>query len=432
MGIEDLVEKSPAKHRAVFWKLREGILAIDPSITERPHWEPDVDPFNHTSYRLKSTFADVVLQDRWVRVCLNIKKEQLHDPQVKARDVRGMGYWGGGDVLIRLTREEQVDYVLSLVQQAYELQTHGKEEGRDFYVAVGEGEHRTWEDCVRYGFVSAGHGRWYSKPLEQLTPGSRVFVHIPGKGYTGVGTVQDAVVRVMDFKVKVDGQEVPILEAPLKAPNMGEHRDDPELSEYVVRIEWQKTLTLDEAIWEKGLFANQTIVCRLRDDWTLQRLRAGFDLPVDEKPPPRRKLWDEASFFEELNARCNAEEVGTARRILEWARLNVTTIYWGQGSTMGSFVPIVVHKGTKHQLFAVWTVGSIEVYFFWYASKAPFDSMEKRRELLDRLNEIDGVSLPPDAISKRPNIPLRVFGNVKAMDQLLNTFDWVIAQILRS
>jgi predicted transport protein len=424
LTIEEVVERSPEKHREVFWRLREGILSLDPSITERPHWEPEVYPYNHTSYRLKSTFADVVLQDRWVRVCLNIKKEALADPQGRARDVTGMGYWGSGDVLVTLTREDQVDYVLGLVRQAYNLQAHEGPGRQDFYVALGEGVHRTWEDCVRYGFISAGHGRWYSKPLEQLSPGSRVFVHVPGRGYTGVGIVKEGPVRVGDFKVELGGREVPILQAPIAAPEMGEDADDPELSEYVVRVDWERTVPLAEAVWEKGLFANQTIVCRLRDDHTLERLRERFDLPVG---PPRQ--WDEASFMEELGANRGPEEVKVARSILDWARSRVTLIYWGQGSTVGSFVPILVHNGTKHQLFAVLSHGSFEVYFQWYQGKRPFAAENKRMELLSKLNSIEGVSIPGEAITRRPGIPLSLLRDESSLRTLFTTFDWFIEQV---
>ena len=65
--------------------------------------------------------------------------------------------------------------------------------GRDFYVAFGEGERREWEDARRYGFVSAGGGAWYSRSLQQLKPENRVFAYIPkGRGvggYVGVGEV---------------------------------------------------------------------------------------------------------------------------------------------------------------------------------------------------------------------------------------------------
>lgn len=53
---------------------------------------------------------------------------------------------------------------------------------------------------------------------------------------------------------------------------------DPDLSEYVVRVEWLKTLAVDEAIWEKGMFANQNTVCRLRNKFTLERLIDRFGL----------------------------------------------------------------------------------------------------------------------------------------------------------
>ncbi|MBC6435915.1 hypothetical protein FM036_43055 [Nostoc sp. HG1] len=40
--------------------------------------------------------------------------------------------------------------------------------GRDFYVNLGEGKHRNWGDCQRYGFISAGFKKLCSKPLKKL------------------------------------------------------------------------------------------------------------------------------------------------------------------------------------------------------------------------------------------------------------------------
>ena len=55
--------------------------------------------------------------------------------------------------------------------------------GQDFYVAVGEDEHRTWADQLMYGYISAGGGKKYTSPLGQLFPGARVFAYIPQVGY---------------------------------------------------------------------------------------------------------------------------------------------------------------------------------------------------------------------------------------------------------
>jgi hypothetical protein len=155
--------------------------------------------------------------------------------------------------------------------------------GQDFYVSLGEGIHRAWDDCRKYGFVSAGQGRWYSRTLQILTPGARIFTHVPEQGYVGVGVVQEPAVPVRDFMVQVDGKEMPILEAPIKAPRMDENADDQELREYLVRVEWLKTVPLSEAIWERGLFANQNSACKLRNKFTLERLTERFALDdVDE------------------------------------------------------------------------------------------------------------------------------------------------------
>ena len=150
--------------------------------------------------------------------------------------------------------------------------------GRDWYVSLGVGEKRTWEDCLRYGFVSAGGGRWYSNTLQLLMPGARAFVCIPKQGYVGVGIVKEPVVRVNDFKVIVDGVEKPILEAPLEATQMGKNAADPDKSEYVVRVEWLKSVPAEQAIWEKGMFANQNSACKLRSAFTIEQLVKRFGL----------------------------------------------------------------------------------------------------------------------------------------------------------
>lgn len=150
--------------------------------------------------------------------------------------------------------------------------------GRDFYVAIGEGSHRSWEDCRKYGFVSAGGGRWYTATLEQLFPEARVFAYIPEKGYVGVGTVKEAVVPVRDFKVTINGTEMPILDVPLEAPGMEEYADDSERSERLVRVEWLKTLPAKEAVREKGMYANQNSATKLRNKFTLDKLTEYFAL----------------------------------------------------------------------------------------------------------------------------------------------------------
>ena len=150
--------------------------------------------------------------------------------------------------------------------------------GTDFFVAVGENNHRNWDDMRRYGFVSAGHGEKYRRAMANLFVGARVFAAIPGTGYVGVGEVINEAVRINDFLVEDDGQHLPILRADLKAPNMAEDAESDELSEYLARIKWIDVRAREDAVWEKGMFANQNVVAKLRQPFTLQRLAEQFNL----------------------------------------------------------------------------------------------------------------------------------------------------------
>jgi hypothetical protein len=109
-----------------------------------------------------------------------------------------------------------------------------------------------------------------------LARGSRVFVNLPKRGYVGVGVVTSPVVPVTD--VLVERNEVPILRAPLRAQRMGENAGDPELCEHVVCIQWLKTVPVTEACWEQGLFAIQHTACRLRSQFTIDRVSQHFGI----------------------------------------------------------------------------------------------------------------------------------------------------------
>lgn len=149
--------------------------------------------------------------------------------------------------------------------------------GQDFFVAVGgRPEWRNWDDMRRYGFVSAGHGAKYRDAMSKLFAGARIWACIPGTGYVGVGEVIAEAVAVKDFSVELDGHEVPILEVPLAAQNMGDAANDPDESEYVARVRWTDARPREQAVWEKGMYANQNVVTKLRQQFTLQRLNELF------------------------------------------------------------------------------------------------------------------------------------------------------------
>jgi hypothetical protein len=149
----------------------------------------------------------------------------------------------------------------------------------EYYCSFGTSDGgRSWDDAVKYGFISAGGGSWYSKTLNLLNPGDRVWVKDPAYGFIGVGRVTGLRQSALEFKVKTPEGKISILDAPTEG-KYKENANDPEKSEYFVPVHWLDTLPLMKAFSEIGLFGIQHSVCRpTTPKWryTVDRLKTVF------------------------------------------------------------------------------------------------------------------------------------------------------------
>lgn len=107
-----------------------------------------------------------------------------------------------------------------------------------------------------------------------LEPGARIWVHIPGTGYVGVGKVLDKAKPITEFTLLDEsGHECPNYEVLKQTPSIEKPEDE---LEYYVRVEWIRTFPLEQAIKEKGFFGNQNSVARPKTKaWThtIERLK---------------------------------------------------------------------------------------------------------------------------------------------------------------
>lgn len=133
-----------------------------------------------------------------------------------------------------------------------------------YYVNVGEGDHRCWQDCRQFGFLSAGQDRKWSDPIRTLEIGDIVVAYLKGKGYVGIGRVSEKAVRVNDFKF--EGKS--LKEQNLIVSNIFENSEN-ERSEFLVKIEWIKTVESNQAKWKSnsGLFTIQLIKASLQNQY---------------------------------------------------------------------------------------------------------------------------------------------------------------------
>jgi hypothetical protein len=160
-------------------------------------------------------------------------------------------------------------------QQEVEERAEGKKKlpwSGFWYANVGEGPSRSWEDMRTLGFIAAGGGRTYSGKLDQLNIGDTIYMYFKGAGYVGRGTVTQPAVMAKDFKL--GGKSV--FDFPLRQPELSHDRENPDMAEYIVGVKWDKSVPASEAKMFPGAFANQNVVCKLRDQKTLDFLKNEF------------------------------------------------------------------------------------------------------------------------------------------------------------
>ena len=143
-----------------------------------------------------------------------------------------------------------------------------------WFVNVGEGLHRTWEDNIKFGYIGAGQGTRYSNALKRLNVGDKIFAYMKGIGYVGFGEVQSEAIMIKNF---ITDNGISLLECDLKSERLSENCDDEKLSEYAVKINWIKTFPAKEAKTFTGIFANQNVVCKLRNEATLKFVHKEFE-----------------------------------------------------------------------------------------------------------------------------------------------------------
>lgn len=149
----------------------------------------------------------------------------------------------------------------------------------EFYVSWGEGETRSWEDARKYGFICAGGGAWYSRTLNMLSPGDRVWVRIPRLGYVGVGMVTADAQSTSDFNLVVSGKSLNVLDVVAGANYSKDESEEDQ--EFFVKVDWIKTVDIKDAYDELGFFGNQNSVCRpTTSRWrsTVAKLKIHFSI----------------------------------------------------------------------------------------------------------------------------------------------------------
>ncbi|MCQ2667342.1 DUF262 and DUF1524 domain-containing protein [Helicobacter pylori] len=105
--------------RELFDILSKEIKALDERITEKFNQE-------YISYMFDKNFVDIVVQNKDLKLYLNMPFNELQDEKNLARDMTNKGHLGNGDIEIKLKTKENIPYCLGLIKQALEKQIGGR------------------------------------------------------------------------------------------------------------------------------------------------------------------------------------------------------------------------------------------------------------------------------------------------------------------
>ncbi|MCQ2661182.1 DUF262 and DUF1524 domain-containing protein [Helicobacter pylori] len=118
--VYDLSSYKVGSHsRELFDILREKIKALDERITEKFNQD-------YISYMFDKNFVDIVVQNKDLKLYLNMPFNELQDEKNLARDMTNKGHLGNGDIEVKLETKENIPYCLGLIKQVLEKQMGGR------------------------------------------------------------------------------------------------------------------------------------------------------------------------------------------------------------------------------------------------------------------------------------------------------------------
>ncbi|MEJ7786106.1 MAG: hypothetical protein WKF96_14975 [Solirubrobacteraceae bacterium] len=146
---------------------------------------------------------------------------------------------------------------------------------------------------------------------------------------------------------------------------------------------------------------------------------------VNERGEP----WTEERWWAAL-AKRSPEAADAARPIVDWAKQRMSDLWMGSGKLDGSLTPVVYMADDRQFFpFILWTYGTVEIQFTALSRRPPFDQLQLRRELRDRLAALAAISIPDEKLDKRPGIPMITLRDPSALQHFIQTMEWALERL---
>lgn len=109
---QDHLEGANSVIKEIFNTLKERIINLDDNVSSYPKKKT-------IGFKIDNQiFCDVVVQNKSLKIYLNLKIGDLNDSKNISRDVSNVGHWGNGSYEIKVQDLDDIEYILSLIRQS--------------------------------------------------------------------------------------------------------------------------------------------------------------------------------------------------------------------------------------------------------------------------------------------------------------------------
>jgi len=98
--------------KELYYILKSKVMELDSNI--------EIKPFIVTiAFKLDQQIINVAFQKSQLKIWINLPIGELNDPKELAKDVSNVGHWGIGDYEINLKPGDDLNYLMTLIEQSY-------------------------------------------------------------------------------------------------------------------------------------------------------------------------------------------------------------------------------------------------------------------------------------------------------------------------
>ncbi len=139
--------------------------------------------------------------------------------------------------------------------------------------------------------------------------------------------------------------------------------------------------------------------------------------------------WNKELLLEQVRDLRGEEIAEVVDHLISWCEDNGYYLSYGRGSTEGSVhLGYESDSGMRYKFFMI-NRGLNYVWFEHIMNYPPFDNVEKRQELFDRLKSIKGMNFKNDRLDTYLSSELNCLIDYNRFKQFCDVYDWIIKEI---